>query len=131
MNNNVLYIEFFILFFMITVSTLLVLFSIYYISPYNYTFYKLNDNYKMSSKKNYTIQSNDTKKIRNNKYLNKLFRIYSESDVNISTTLENKFKSENIYLTKNDLIKLNNSNLIIKNNNGYPLKVIVEIYTTK
>ena len=62
------------------------------------------------------------------KYPNKLFRILSNDLDCVPITLENRFKSENIYVNKNKLIKLVNADLIIKNTTDKLFKVSVEIY---
>ena len=43
--------------------------------------------------------------------------------------ITNSFKSENIKIEPNNLIKLNNSDLIIKNNSNNSMKITIEVYT--
>jgi hypothetical protein len=114
---------------MITVCSLCSLFSLYYISPSNYILYDLKESNNKILTKEYIIQSNKQKKIKDCIYPDNVFRIYSESLDYIPITAENIFKSENIYITKNNLVKLVNSNLIIKNKQKEPLKIIMEIYS--
>lgn len=128
MEYHKLHIEILILVFMSTVCSLCFLFSLYYISPSNYILYDFKEGNKKTLTKEYIIQPTKQKKIKNCKYPNKVFRIYSESLDCISIDVENRFKSENIYVSKNNLVKLVNSNLIIKNKQSNPLKVIIEIY---
>lgn len=129
MENNKLYIEILILVFMFVTCSLCILFTLYYISPNNYVLYDFKENNKQTLTKEYTIQSNKQKIIKKSEYPNRVFRIFSDKLEYIPITLENTFKSENIYVTKNNLIKLTNSNLIIKNNQTEPIKVIIEIYS--
>jgi hypothetical protein len=129
MENSKIYIEILILVFMFVTSCLCSLFSLYYISPSNYVLYDFKENNKRTLTKEYTIQPNKQKKIKMTKYPNRVFRIYSDKLDYVTITLENAFKSENVYVTKNNLIKLSNSNLIIKNNQNDPIKVILEIYS--
>lgn len=129
MYENKLHIEIFILFFMSIVISLCILFSLYYISPSNYVLYDFEPSNKITLTKEYTIEPNKHKVIKNCRYSNKLFRILGNELEYIPIVLENKFKSENIYVDKNKLIKLANSDLIIKNTQTHPLKITVEIYS--
>lgn len=128
MKINKLCIEFLILLFMFITFCLCISFSLYYITPSNYKLYDFNENNKIVLTKEYTIGPNKNKKIKGLRYPNKMFRIFTNELEYVAITLENKFKSENIYVNKNNLIKLVNSNLIIKNNTTATIKVTVEIY---
>lgn len=128
MEYNKFYIEILILVFMFTTFSLSILFSIYYISPSNYVLYDFEESNKPTLKKEFIIQPNKQKKIKECKYPNKVLRIYSDKLDHIPITLENGFKSENIYISKNKLIKLSNSNLIIKNKTYEPLEIKIELY---
>lgn len=129
MEYHKLHIEILILVFMFIVCSLCSLFSLYYISPSNYVLYDFKDSNKKTLTKEYTILPNKQKKIKMCNYLNKVFRIYSDGLDYMPLTVENRFKSENTYVTKNNLVKLVNSDLIIKNKQLESLKVIIEIYT--
>ena len=126
--NNKLHIEIFILIFMFTVISLCILFSFYYISPNNYVLFDYNSNEKYISTKEYTVQSNEQLKIEYEKYKNNKIRIYNDTVELIAIVLENKFKSDNIYIGKNKLIKLINSDLIIKNTTSNSIKIQIETY---
>ena len=128
MYENKLHIEMFIVIFMFIVISLCILFSIYYISPSNYFLVNFDSKEKSILTKEYTIEPNKQKKIKYLKYPNKLFRILSNDLDCVPITLENRFKSENIYVNKNKLIKLVNADLIIKNTTDKLFKVSVEIY---
>ncbi len=130
MHNNKLHIEIFILVFMFTVMILCILFSIYYISPNNYLLFEYNDNNnKLISSKEYTIDINKQLKLKYSKYKNKKIKILNEQMDCIPVIFENKFKSDNIYISKNKLVKLVNSDLVIKNNLTLPIKIIISIYS--
>lgn len=129
MEYSKLWIEMLILIFMFTVSSLCSLFSLYYITPYNYVLYEFKDSNKVTLTKEYSIEPNKQKKIKECNFPNKVLRIYSDEIDFVSVSLENRFKSENLYLNKNNLIKLVNSNLVIKNNTSSILKIKVEIYS--
>ena len=131
MYKNIFYIEIFILTFMFTVSSLCILFSIYYISPSNYILYDFESNAKNTLTKEYSIEPNKQKKISYSKYPNKVFRILSNDLDCVPIVIENRFKSENIYVNKNKLIKLVNGNLIIKNTTDQALKVSIELYSSR
>jgi hypothetical protein len=127
--DNKLHIEIFILVFMFTVGSLCILFSFYYISPNNYVLYDMDSNNKKISSREYTIEALKQKKIKYTKYKNKKLRILSNEVDCIPIILETKFKSDNIYISKNKLIKLLESNLIIKNTTNTAIKVLVETYS--
>lgn len=129
MYENKLHIEIMILVFMFTVISLCILFSIYYISPSNYVLYDFEPNVMSTLTKEYTIKANKQKKIKYCNYPNKVFRILSDDLDHVPIVLENRFKSENIYIGKNKLIKLVNADLIIKNTTNETFKVNVEIYS--
>jgi hypothetical protein len=129
MQYSKLWIEIIILIFMFTTCSLCSLFCLYYISPSNYVLYDFKESNKKTLTIEYNIETNKTKKIKECKYPNKVLRIYSNDVDYVSVTLENKFKSENLYVNKNNLIKLVNSDLIIKNNTNKPIKVILEVYS--
>lgn len=128
MQYSKLWIEIIILIFMFTTCSLCSLFCLYYLSPSNYVLYDFKESNKKTLTIEYNIETNKTKKIKECKYPNKVLRIYSNDVDYVSVTLENKFKSENLYVNKNNLIKLVNSDLIIKNNTDNPIKVILEVY---
>lgn len=130
MYENKFHIEILILVFMFTVVSLCILFSIYYISPSNYILYDFEPNEKSTLTKEYTIEANKQIKIKYCKYPNKVFRILSNDLDCVPIALENRFKSENIYVNKNKLIKLVNADLIIKNTMDHVLKVSIEIYSS-
>jgi hypothetical protein len=129
MYENKFHIEVIILVFMFTVVSLCILFSIYYISPSNYVLYDFEPNVNSTLTKEYTIEPNKQKKIKYCSYPNKVFRILSNDLDCVPIALENRFKSENIYVGKNKLIKLVNADLIIKNTTNNKLKVLIEIYS--
>lgn len=129
MYDNKLHIEIFILVFMFTVVSLCILFSFYYISPNNYKLYDYNPNNNDFIFKEYTIQPQQNKKIKYSKYQNKKIRIFSDEVEYIPLVFENKFKSDNIYVNKNKLIKLVNSDLIIKNTTDKSIKIQIQIYS--
>lgn len=128
MHNNKLHIEIFILVFMFTVISLCVLFSFYYISPNNYKLYDYDPNNNNFTIKEYTIKPQQHKKIKYSKYQKKKIRIFSNEAEYIALVFENKFKSDNIYVNKNKLIKLINSDLIIKNTTDKSIKIQIQIY---
>jgi len=130
MYENKFHIEIIILIFMFIVVSLCSLFSIYYISPSNYVLYDFEPNIKSTLTKEYTIKPYKQKKIKYCSYPNKVFRILSNDVDCAPITLENRFKSENIYVSKNKLIKLVNADLIIKNTTINTLKVSIEIYSS-
>ena len=130
MYKNIFYIEIFILTFMFTVISLCISFSVYYISPSNYVLYDFDSSAKNTLTKEYSIEPNKQKKIFYSKYPNKVFRILSNELDCVPIIIENRFKSENIYVNKNKLIKLVNGNLIIKNTTDQLLKVSIELYST-
>ena len=129
MYDNKLHIEIFILVFMFTVVSLCILFSFYYISPNNYKLYDYDPNNNDFIFKEYTIQPQQNKKIKYSKYQNKKIRIFSDEVEYIPLVFENKFKSDNIYVNKNKLIKLVNSDLIIKNTTDKSIKIQIQIYS--
>ena len=129
MPNNKLHIEIFILVFMFTVMILCILFSIYYITPNNYLLFEHNDNNKLISSKEYTIDINKQLKLKYSKYKNKKIKIINEQMDCVPVIFENKFKSDNIYICKNKLVKLVNSDLVIKNNLTLPIKIKISIYS--
>jgi hypothetical protein len=134
MYNNKLHIEIFILVFMFTVISLCILFSCYYISPNNYTLYDYNESYNNNyiSSKEYTIKPNEQQKLKYSKYKNKKLRIYKSNDLaneQLSIIIENKFKSDNVCVNKNKLIKLVNSDLIIKNTSSNIFTITVNTYS--
>lgn len=129
MQYSKLWIEIMILIFMLTTCSLCSLFSLYYVSPSNYILYDFKESNKKTLTIDYNIEKNKNKKIKECKYPNKVLRIFSDDVDYVSITLENRFKSENLYVNKNNLIKLVNSNLIIKNNSDNLLKVKLEIYS--
>ena len=129
MQYSKLWIEIMILIFMFTTCSLCSLFCLYYLSPSNYVLYDFKESNKKTLIIEYNIETNKKKKIKECKYPNKVLRIYSNDVDYVSVTLENKFNSENLYVNKNNLIKLVNSDLIIKNNSNKPIKVILEVYS--
>lgn len=129
MDYSKVHIEILILVFMFTTFSLSILFSLYYISPSNYILYDFTSSNKKTLTKEYVIEPHKQKIIKDTKYPDKVLRIYSNDEELISITLENKFKSENIYVSKNNLIKIVNSNLVIKNTFSKTLNVIVEVYS--
>jgi len=129
MQYSKLWIEIMILIFMFATCSLCSLFCLYYLSPSNYVLYDFKESNKKTLTIEYNIETNKKKKIKECKYPNKVLRIYSNDVDYVSVTLENKFKSENLYVNKNNLIKLVNSDLIIKNNTNKPIKVILEVYS--
>ena len=129
MENSKLHIEILILVFMMTTLSLSILFSLYYISPSNYVLYDFKESEKPTLTKEFVIQPNKHKKIKACNYPNKVLRVYSTNSEYIPVTLENRFKSENIYVTKDNLIKLANSDLIIKNKESDVVNVKMEVYS--
>jgi len=129
MQYSKIWIEIMILIFMFTTCSLCSLFSLYYVSPSNYVLYDFKESNKKTITMEYNIETNKKKKIKECKYPNKVLRIFSDTLDYVSVTLENRFKSENLYVNKNNLIKLVNSDLIIKNNTDNPIKVKLEVYS--
>jgi hypothetical protein len=106
-----------------------VLFSFYYISPNNYKLYDYDPSNTNFVSKEYTIQPNKEKILKFSKYQNKKIRILKNDDECIPLVFENKFKSENTYVGKNKIIKLVNSDLIIKNTATDPIQIKIQIYS--
>lgn len=129
MQYSKLWIEIMILIFMFTTCSLCSLFCVYYVSPSNYVLYDFKESNKKTLTMEYNIETNKKKKIKECKYPNKVLRILSDDVDYVSITLENRFKSENLYVNKNNLIKLVKSDLIIKNNTDNPIKVKLEVYS--
>lgn len=126
---NKLYINYFIFIFMMTIIFLSILFSFYYLTPNNYILYQYNTltNKKTYSKK-YLIEPSKKIILNYNKYYNKLLRI---QNLNIQTTciiLTNNYKSENISIKSDQLLRLNKSDLIIHNNTTDKMFIEIEIY---
>jgi hypothetical protein len=113
---------------MFTTCSLCVLFSLYYVTPSNYKLCKISESDKLLFKKEYIIEPNKKKKIKTLKYSDKYIRIFSENIDFLKVLVENKFKSENLYISKDDLIKLVKSDMIIKNDISDKIKVTVEFY---
>jgi hypothetical protein len=125
-----------ILIFMLTTVFLCIVFSFYYITPHNYTLYEFNNKKtKKISSKELTINSKDQLVLAYTDYDKKLLKITRPNQINaeenkgICTIITNSFKSENIIIEPNNLIKLNYSDLIIKNNSTNSMKITIEIYS--
>ena len=129
MYENKLHIEIFILIFMSIVISLCILFSLYYVSSANYVLYDFEPSNSITLTKEYIIEPNKQKTIKSCRYPNKVFRVLGDGIDHVPIVLENSFKSENIYINKNKLIKLANSDLIIKNTTGKTLKITLEVYS--
>jgi len=124
-----------ILIFILTTIFLCIVFSFYYTTPHNYVLYKFNNkkNKKISSKE-YTINPKDQLTLGYADYDKKLLKITRPNKVNseenkgICTIITNSFKSENVIIEPTNLILLNKSDLIIKNNSTTNMKITIETY---
>jgi hypothetical protein len=126
------YIALFIMLFMLIVIILSSLFSLYYSIPNNYNLYDFDD--KKSNKKTLTklinIKSGESITLKYIKYQNKLLRIINENNNNINVIFSNIFKSQDLNVNSNKLIKLKyDSDLIIKNNDFNSINIKIELYT--
>jgi hypothetical protein len=127
-----------ILIFIFTTIFLCIVFSFYYSTPHNYTLYEFNKKNKKLSSKEFIINSKDQLVLTYSEYEHKLLKITrnepainSEENINkgICSIITNSFKSENIIIEPNNLILLNNSDLIIKNNSNINMIIYIEIYS--
>lgn len=127
-----------ILIFIFTTIFLCIGFSFYYTTPHNYTLYEFNKKKtKKISSNEFTINSKDQLVLTYFEYKQKLLKITrrelainSEENINkgICSIITNSFKSENIIIEPDNLILLNKSDLIIKNDSNINMKILIEIY---
>ena len=125
-----------ILIFILTTVCLCIVFSFYYTTPHNYTLYEYNNKKtKKISSSEYTIKSKDELVLTYADYNKKLLKITrsnkiksEENSKGICSIITNIFKSENVTIEPNNLISLNKSDLIIKNNSTTNMNLTIEIY---
>jgi hypothetical protein len=134
------YVEILIMFFMIIMISLFILLGLYYITPSNY----LLENFDLLSNK---IPQKKTQLIiepyEELQFIweNKSLRIYENlvDGDNVSETkidnnseilirVENKLKSESLYIKPSNILIIKNSDLVIMNPTSKPLKIIVDSY---
>jgi hypothetical protein len=125
MSYKKLCIEIIIFIFTLVSFSLSSLFIIYYISSKNYELQTLDKSLKLIKTKNFVINSNEQKIIKTKNYL---FQVINDNDKHTNVIFENNFKTENIYVNHNDLIKTIKSTVIIKNDNDKPLNITIKYY---
>jgi maltodextrin utilization protein YvdJ len=101
------------------------LFSIYYVSPSNYSLEKVIGKTIKTKTKSFYIKSHEEKNIYSN---DSPMNISNDEKSNVLVTVGNKFKSETIYLKPTDIIKLHNSNLTIKNTSDNTIHITIKFY---
>jgi hypothetical protein len=114
--------------FFIIVFILIILLLFFYITPKTYKLYDFdNIKYNLIITDKIVLESSGEYEIESEKLKNKFIKFNID---NLNLTFTNLLKSENIKynIVKNNLIKVNNSNLIIKNNNKNSIEIIYEIY---
>lgn len=126
------YVEIVIIIFMLIMISLSLLLTLYYLTPSNYQLgnFESITNKIPSKKEKIQIDSLSNVKINSN---NKILRIYSDLIDNqdqgeILIRIENKFKSESLYIKPSDTIKILTNDLIIVNPFAYPLTINVDSY---
>lgn len=125
--DNKFFIGVLILIFMFTTVSLSSLLCIYYITPNTWVqVEKIPNERKILKTKTFTLKSHEEKPI----YLNddNLLIISNNENLKLQASISNNFKSETIYIDSNDIIKLNNSIITIKNTHKDPITISVKIY---
>jgi hypothetical protein len=121
----------FVLFFMLITLILSVSFAFYYLSPRNYTLYEYdNKTNKKTLTENFVIKPKEEIILTYKKYKNNLLKIITDKE-SLCLTFTNFYKSENVVIDSNSLIKLNESDIVIKNNSNNNMDIKVELYNIK
>jgi hypothetical protein len=132
MNNSKILITNIIFLFILIVLFLSISFVAYYLTPHNYILYEYNKktNKKISSEL-LIIQPKEEHILAYSDYNDKLLKLVKENNKNsgICLIISNYYKSENVKINSNHLIKLNNSSIIIKNNSNNIMKINLELFT--
>jgi len=117
--------------FMLTVLFLSISFASYYLTPHNYKLYEYNKkNNKKISSQLLIIQPKEEIILSYTDYNDKLLKLVREDDIDsgICLVISNFYKSENIKIYSNNYIRLNNSNIRIKNNSKDIMKIKLELF---
>jgi uncharacterized ion transporter superfamily protein YfcC len=128
MFQNKIIIQYFVNLFMIIFMFLFFLLFFYYILPNNYYIYDIDTNDKIINSSEFVIQKNEEKIIKYNDYKDNKLGFINDNSECINLIITNNLKSENVKINKNKLIKLINSDIIIKNNTPEPLNIKINIY---
>ena len=129
MEIDKIYINYFVLLFILNVLLLCIFFSSFYMTHHNYKLYEYDTKNNTKTKtNNFIIKPNDELLLEYCKYHNNLLKLTNPNSNNICVIFTNSFKSENISVTPHNLIKLIDSDLIIHNNTKNNMNIMVEIY---
>ena len=129
-------INIFILLFITVLVLIVICFLSYFLLPNNYVIIEnLN---KIKNKEhiieiNLNIQKNgdesNKKIILFNEIKNKIIKINIDDYINLSFLIDNNLKSQNLEIDKLIFIEIINSDLIIINNNSFPVSFNLELYS--
>ena len=131
-------INIFILLFITVVLLIIICLISYFLLPNNYIIIKnLNkiknkDNViKINLNENIVNDGSNKKKILFNEIKNKIIKINIDDYINLSFLIDNNLKSQNLEIDKLIFIEIINSDLIIINNNSFPVSFNLELYSKK
>ena len=129
-------INIFILLFITVVLLIIICLISYFLLPNNYIIIKnLNkiknkDNViKINLNENIVNDGSNKKKILFNEIKNKIIKINIDDYINLSFLIDNNLKSQNLEIDKLIFIEIINSDLIIINNNSFPVSFNLELYS--
>lgn len=133
-------INIFILLFTIVLVLIVICFLSYFLLPNNYV---IIENLNKIKNKEHIIEINlnkNTKKngdesnkkvILFNEIKNKIIKININDNTNLSFLIDNNLKSQNLEVDKLIFIEIFDSDLIIINNNSFPVSFNLELYSKK
>ena len=129
-------INIFILLFTIILVLIVICFLSYFLLPNNYV---IIENLNKIKNKEHIIEINLNKKkngdesnkkvILFNEIKNKIIKINIDDNTNLSFLIDNNLKSQNLEIDKLLFIEIFDSDLIIINNNSFPVSFNLELYS--
>jgi hypothetical protein len=134
-----IFVNYFVLFFIMVCVSIVFLIGLYYFTPNNYILINDKKDFKFIEEKKYIVLPNDIFILKNDKFLkiifskNELDVVGQESnlviDDNINFIVKNWFKSQNLNYDSNELLQLGNtSELFYVNNTNEPVYFKVSFY---
>ena len=131
-------INIFILLFTIVLLLIVICFLSYFLLPNNYI---IIENLNKIKNKEHTIEINLNENIQKNgdesnkkvilfnEIKNKIIKINIDDNTNLSFLIDNNLKSQNLEIDKLIFIEIFDSDLIIINNNSFPVSFNLELYS--
>jgi hypothetical protein len=129
-------INIFILLFTIILVLIVICFLSYFLLPNNYVIIENLNKIKnkehiieINLNKNKNGDESNKKKILFNEIKNKIIKININDNTNLSFLIDNNLKSQNLEVDKLIFIEIFDSDLIIINNNSFPVSFNLELYS--